>query len=174
MLSPLEERLADVPRWTIVRTLRRQSVAEHSFNVALIADWLCDQINPHYNPAFKYEVMRAALLHDRKEALSGDVASPAKKFFDDEALDEHYSDKHERDAEMAQPEAMVIVKLADKIEACVFLQIEMNMGNKSVRSIHGSIWGKVAPLCYKLGGTDFVKRIHAEMRRFDEPQDPLE
>ncbi|QGH73623.1 MAG: putative hydrolase of HD superfamily [Podoviridae sp. ctpVR23] len=68
-------RLQHTQRWTIVPTTRPQSVAEHSFNVALIAARIA-----RYSPvSFDLAVLgQAALMHDAPEAVLGDIPTPTK------------------------------------------------------------------------------------------------
>ena len=69
-------RLQDVRRWHIVRVAgREQSVAEHSFNVAVLGRRYLQVIG---RPDLVGEYLGRALLHDWDEALFGDVPSPAK------------------------------------------------------------------------------------------------
>ena len=65
-------------RWHIVATAKRQSLAEHSFNVAMIAGYICDEIG-EVSPARKRRIMYFALHHDIDEVIYGDIPSPAKK-----------------------------------------------------------------------------------------------
>jgi hypothetical protein len=65
-------RLAFVPRWSIVPMLRPQSVAEHSFNVAVIGADLAQAWAPD-RPLMTNYVMVMGLLHDAEEAVTGDI-----------------------------------------------------------------------------------------------------
>lgn len=69
-------RASSVDRWHIVSTARRQSLAEHSFNVAIIGEELVHRLS--LSAALKVEVMRMALLHDLDEVVKGDIPSPVK------------------------------------------------------------------------------------------------
>ncbi len=69
-------RASDVTRWQIVRTNGAQSLAEHSFHVALITVRLCDLIGKSDN--FRNDALWYALTHDMAEVLTGDLASPVK------------------------------------------------------------------------------------------------
>ena len=66
--------MATVPRWTIIPTIQKQSVAEHSYFVGLYADWIASMV--------KYEGSRETLigyglLHDMPEIVTGDLPTPA-------------------------------------------------------------------------------------------------
>lgn len=69
-------RTSDVERWSIVRTRRRQTVAEHSYHVAMIAMRLADLLGMPEES--RGEVLWAALTHDMAEVLTGDMATPLK------------------------------------------------------------------------------------------------
>lgn len=59
-----------VTRYHTERNLRLQSVAEHSWNVALLV--------LKFNPDARKELVVEALLHDTPEVFTGDVPAPAK------------------------------------------------------------------------------------------------
>jgi len=103
--GPIPElRLSFVPRWCIVKCSRTQSVAEHSFSVAVIAEKLCRIMK--VGDEATGVVVRKALFHDRYEVYTGDIPSPAKH-------------QEERDTDhWSHP---LIVKLADLIEAYIFI-----------------------------------------------------
>lgn len=69
-------RAGDVDRWTIVRTAKRQSLAEHSFNVAMIAKAIAVRLG--ILPLGLVTVQVEALEHDMEEIFGGDVPTPAK------------------------------------------------------------------------------------------------
>lgn len=96
-------RAATVDRWHIVETTRTQNVAEHSYNVALIAVRFAQLLN--LSPAAIGTVAMQAMGHDIHETRDGDVPSTAKKT---KGL---ATAKYDR-----------IVQLADKIEAYWFIK----------------------------------------------------
>lgn len=124
--------LSHVPRWTVVRTLRQQSTADHSFRVAMITREILtrhpkltmtnpeeDQIIPVIREA---NVIWHALAHDIDECVTGDIPSIAKQHL-----------RAKRDIPDLVPDAPAIgvttpeinvVKLADLIEAYTFLRLE--------------------------------------------------
>lgn len=69
-------RLTQVKRYGIFHMNRDQSVAEHSFNVAMIAIELIEDLDDDdlYGAVVVY-----ALFHDMDEVLSGDIPSPFKR-----------------------------------------------------------------------------------------------
>lgn len=69
-------RLMQVKRYGIFHMNRDQSVAEHSFNVAMIAIELIEDLDDDdlYGAVVVY-----SLFHDMDEVLSGDIPSPFKR-----------------------------------------------------------------------------------------------
>ena len=81
LLTGAPDRLRYVQRFSTVRVLHRESVAEHSYYVALIA--LAINRRPRVGPQSSYavdegELLRRALVHDIEEALTGDAPRPFK------------------------------------------------------------------------------------------------
>ena len=62
-----------VGRWNIVRATKNQSVAEHMYNVCMIARAICSRLKIDDTM-----VMKAALEHDLDEVFTGDIPHPAK------------------------------------------------------------------------------------------------
>lgn len=69
-------RLCQVKRYPICHTNRDQNVAEHSYNVAIIAVELAKN---HSDPQVAYEVAMYALEHDLEEVFTGDIPSSFKR-----------------------------------------------------------------------------------------------
>lgn len=114
-------RLRFVPRWAIVPTIRDQNVAEHSFHVTwltvVVADWIGVPITA--------DLLLDALIHDHEEAITGDTPSTSKK-------------QHAEDA----PLEKCIIKVADCLEAWLYMEEERQMGNTCVRKISYDIEDK--------------------------------
>jgi len=125
--------LSHVPRWSIVRTIRRQSVAEHCFFVAIYVDWICELIPKQ---SIKAKLIRYALYHDLDEIVLGDIPGPCKKYLK--------IDKESVDAQVERMigfkpfhstlnlEELLIVKIADLLEGSVFLLEEQRLGNTEI------------------------------------------
>lgn len=119
-------RLSAVPRWTIVHTIQKQSVAEHSFNVAVIALCLLDSgVLPGLDAS---RLVRDALTHDADESVTGDTPSTAKTPKDLE-------DDYQR-----------AVKIADVLEALTFITREVQMGNRTVENVHDQLEQRLVSL----------------------------
>lgn len=125
-------RACHVRRWHIVQTTREQTLAEHSFAVAVIAGSLAAKMR--YPGLVKFEtqlaLLRWALYHDLMETRTGDTPTPFKRALE-AASSEGVIERAER---LIDPEATgayrsvkgteieMIVKLADLVEAIFFLQ----------------------------------------------------
>ena len=138
-------RLSTVPRWTTVPMTRRQNVAEHSFHVAWIALELAN-----YNKAVKYgelelsDLLTLALFHDESEAVSGDIATPFKRNWGGDAIkdmEQEYGMGHHY--KTLDHQARVIIKLADLIEAFIWLNEEKALGNKLLKPIRDQIGSNI-------------------------------
>lgn len=117
--------LGIVPRWAIVRTIRPQSVAEHSFNVAIIASEIL-QLNPHLTaggPICRREqVLWHALTHDCDEAVTGDIPRFAKTLIVKPQREIPQLVKVLPDPMVSMAE-LKVVKLADRIDAYTFINM---------------------------------------------------
>ena len=74
------ERLKDTTRHCYTSGGRRESVAEHSWRLALMAYWIADE----FPQADMNRVMRMCLIHDLGEAFTGDIPSFEKTAADEE------------------------------------------------------------------------------------------
>ena len=78
MITNIQDKLraSNVMRWHTVPMVRTQSVAEHSFNVAMMVEELATRLK------FKFEdidrLVARALHHDLHEIIDGDTPSPVK------------------------------------------------------------------------------------------------
>jgi len=136
-----------VPRWSIVRTLRTQSVAEHSYYVALYCRWIfhsiCEVPWMAENGVELDGVLKAALTHDIEESFTSDIPNPIKgyaglrgneafKKWESETAAARFGGLFYSDPPKPIKQ---IVWLADVIEACAFLAEERRMGNREVDDI---------------------------------------
>ena len=134
-------RLSSVPRWCVVRTIQSQNVAEHSFHVIWIALWVAARLpDPHSQLIDEHQLVMHAMLHDNDEAITGDIPSPSK----------------ECHIKKNTPLLNTIVKIADTLEASLFLHEEMALGNTTVGPIVdwvssvGTEWAAKVGLDYQI------------------------
>jgi len=116
-------RLSVVPRWTVVPTIQRQNVAEHTFHVVCTARWLvsvcAEATGKHYTDGQMLRLIDLCLDHDADEAAKGDAPSPSKGM-------KRYEGINEMEA---------FVKVCDVLEAYAFITEDIQMGNKRVGAI---------------------------------------
>lgn len=120
-MRPEERELAHVPRWCIVRTNRRQSVAEHAFFVTRYAIEIARAIDMPVDARF----IEYCLRHDDDELHSGDIPAPYKKAMRLESLK----------SECLSEKEWMVFKAADIVEGILFLVDEQLLGNKTVQPV---------------------------------------
>lgn len=139
-LFPPELRTAStVHRWSIVRTFQKDTTAEHSFYVAFYAVQIAKLIKWQGPLA---DLQFYASMHDIEETISGDILGPVKREIVDEGRFEEFMTTKMAEhlpgvgrQMMAIKESMhgshikAIVKVADKVDAVLFLISEIGMGN---------------------------------------------
>jgi 5'-deoxynucleotidase YfbR-like HD superfamily hydrolase len=96
-------------RWHIVRTVRPQSLAEHTFDVTMIARAIA-KIAGYED----YEITKAALLHDLDEIVTGDIPTPTKEKARDNGWELNDLYKSITGRELSGDETLII-QLADKM-----------------------------------------------------------
>lgn len=114
--------LSYVKRWVVAPTHREQSVAEHSFRVAIISGELAKQTGWGDSELRVCAVVMMSLVHDDDERLTGDIPGPVK------SAEAGYL----RDLDTMSP-AECIVKVADSIETGTFW---LQWGNAGAWSGH--------------------------------------
>lgn len=146
IFGELDYRMSVVKRWSVVSTLRQQSLAEHSFNVALMADRIATNWFGIQDKWVRFEVYDYAIKHDRKEAITGDFPSYIKRFVDELAIDEHYAEEFGIELEAGKT-IRHIVKIADYMDAIIYLDMEMAHGNKSVLALRTDLRNRFETWC---------------------------
>lgn len=73
--------LNSVIRWAPYTRLKNENVAEHSYWVSFYAMLLCDIEEKVFGQDIDIEkVLRASIIHDWEEAITGDIISPVKRY----------------------------------------------------------------------------------------------
>lgn len=161
IFSEMDTRLSVISRWVVVNTIKRQSVAEHCFNVERIArriamDWF--KITDESKIAY---VSQVALHHDDDEAISGDIPGPSKNI-----LSEKYLDSLGRAWYNGPCLERQIVKLADKMEAYWFLTMEAKLGNKYIADYRSEVEAKALAFAAEFG-PEIEDHLQAWITRID-------
>lgn len=137
--------LSWVPRWSIIRCTRQQSVAEHSYFVAAYGSRVAELINwPKADGSIqsqlhrcdmRYKLVVYLLRHDEAEAIESDIPGPIKTLgkYDREGVlglvKARFGDKPFCTVEMKS-----IRIVADLLDECMYLAGELNAGNRAVMS----------------------------------------
>lgn len=152
--------LAHVKRWAIVRTIRDQSVAEHSYYVTMYANDIASYLG--LDESVQLTILKKALWHDVDEILTGDIPGPHKKkivdrekakTFFQSAMGAIFGQRAHRDGYEPDTDAhrthliAAILKVADLMEAIHYLEEEETMGNGNVAHLKDSHWKQVLSGC---------------------------
>lgn len=154
----LDARLSMVQRWVVVNTIKKQSVAEHCFNVERIARRIAIEWLEIKNEAKIDYISQAALHHDDDEAITGDLPSPSKWILGEKWVDSRRDLWYNRECQ-----ELDIVKLADKMEAYQFLCMEAALGNKYVKDYTNEIFEKMRKSAEALGVLDQLYRFASKV-----------
>jgi 5'-deoxynucleotidase YfbR-like HD superfamily hydrolase len=139
--------------------LAPQSVAEHSYYVALLATGFADQLEERGVGVDRGVVMELALWHDAAEAICGDIPHPVKRANDQiyqafEALEARalarltsYASAITSEIFLEAANALtlehLLVKLADWIELVLYVHEESRLGNPTLRPAADRIWSNL-------------------------------
>ncbi|WP_373081966.1 YfbR-like 5'-deoxynucleotidase [Zhongshania sp.] len=129
-------RSTEVMRWHIVKTKRKQSVAEHSYIVTILVREFCCVIRSYRGDLMsqhvQWETIQGAMFHDVDEVLFGDIPSPSKRFIDTSKMADVISSVGGGYTQLYDGLGMgckQIIKLADLVEAVKFLTHNKDSGH---------------------------------------------
>ena len=164
IFNELDQRLSIVPRWVILRTIQKQSVAEHLFNVERIAVQIAIEWMGIKDPTIIFSISQYALHHDDDEALTGDIPSTAKSFVQVSRVDEvrHWAKNSD--------DVIRIVKLADLLEAVWFLLMERKLGNHYIAKHLEACQSKVISYAISKFDKEIVNQCSQLMDRWEEEE----
>lgn len=129
-------RSGHVSRWHSVRTSRDQTLAEHHYMVTRISNRLAkDILGSDLDDSGLLKIMEYASLHDTPELLMGDLPSPLKRHIEQISGEnnpitaiEHeiapWLTEMKASIRRTNPEYLLIIKLADIMDALVFITDE--------------------------------------------------
>jgi 5'-deoxynucleotidase len=146
-------RSSDVKRWHIINTVRPQTVAEHSFMVALIALELTKKLTVtgsfFDSPREQFQFLCAALFHDMPETVYGDLPTPGKAvmreftenpyMFDE--LDMRIMPNVPYAEGLLSPSLGWIIRVADLMEAYHFLC--NNAAGPYAKQVRDALYGRL-------------------------------
>lgn len=110
--------LSHVPRWSIVRNISPQSVADHTFRTMVIYTELCRRLNIPLSVSAMVGIMH----HDADECRTADVPASVKDLVAIGSPAKYCPWLKEWDPGELSPEEMKALHLADQIEALTFIQ----------------------------------------------------
>jgi putative hydrolase of HD superfamily len=137
--------LTRLPRtgWLMRGVAPCESIADHTFGVAIVAMWLVDVLRAEGTEVDGEHVLRMALLHDAAESRTGDIPMPAKGPALKAALAAHEDDlvrgglpdgmyNDFRAAHVEDSLEARLVGAADKIQMMIKLRIYEAQGHRGL------------------------------------------
>jgi putative hydrolase of HD superfamily len=163
--------LADLPRtgWLLRGVRPCESIADHSFGVALVALLMTDALRDAGEHVDGERVLRLALVHDASESRTGDIPMPIKSADLDEALNaletrlaaEILPPRLAADwaeAERGDSLEARIVKAADKVH----MMIKASIYERQRRGKLDEFWNN--PKNFRDMGLPLAERLFARLR----------
>lgn len=146
-----EQRLLSfVPRWSIIRQIRGQSVAEHSYYVALYVEQICRILD--CDMRFTLDCLQAALWHDMEECFTGDIPGPSKRQmvdkrqvdrFVENSIIERFASSTEVWRMHSHPSVKAVLKVADLLDEVCYLSTEIQMGNHTLKVVRRNSYNRL-------------------------------
>ncbi|MEY4480804.1 MAG: hypothetical protein RLZZ267_1482 [Bacillota bacterium] len=155
-------RLRYIDRWSLMRNVSRENVAEHSFHVSVLTHALCTIGNEVYGKSLPTEkIVTAALFHDATEVITGDIPTPVKhhnptmlnnfreieqlaankliSMVPDE-LKDAYAPMFAADSDYLSNSHQKYIKAADKLDAYLKCASEVSAGNREFSVAKSQLW----------------------------------
>lgn len=148
-----------VSRWHIVNMAKQQSVAEHSFNVVMIARRLLEVMD---KTEYCSVVTEMCLFHDLDELVLGDIPTPSKYRYKLDGVT--FPDSSLVDWDTVPRDIYLIVKIADFLDAIHF--IDDNGVGRHAKAAREHL--EMAYRSYKINNLtseqmDIVKKVEVEL-----------
>jgi len=127
-----------VPRWSIARRIKDQSVAEHTFYAIYYTHVICVELKLDRENTLK--AMELAVYHDMEEIFTGDIPGPAKRILaKEEGYHTHITPHVKKNIptyftgnEINNNNVVHIVKMASLVDEAMWMATESQLGNKSL------------------------------------------
>ncbi len=147
-------RMRYIIRWGLMKNTEKETLKEHSFDVAVIAHGLCLIGNKYFGKNYDIkEILCHALYHDSGEIITGDLPTPVKYLDKDisakykeieilatkkllNSLPEEMKDEFEDILFLDNEDSKRIVKAADKLSALIKCTQEISAGNKDFENAY--------------------------------------
>lgn len=149
--------LKNIVRYNPRTRLRNESVAEHSFFVALIALELCNRLNTSVETT--QQCLTKALLHDMPETELNDITHDVKvalnlypllKAYEDKYFEKNFPEFAKLMNDESENLVNLIVKYADAMSVLQYTYDEIELGNATVESIKDEALKRLEVLKQKL------------------------
>lgn len=142
-----------VPRWSIIRAYKKQSVAEHAYFVtATINDmlsYLGAKVDWYPQPMRVLEMLQWGLHHDVAEVVTGDITGPVKQAIIDPVAYKAFVKEREDEIVGWSPswtfehcfskQEQLVCEVADKLESLIFVYDEIKGGNRQLLRLRDSL-----------------------------------
>jgi len=124
-----------VHRWGIVRCIKPQNIAEHSFYVAYYSMQIYRALHPEVD--IPPTLLIHALCHDLAETATGDIPGPSKRAITDADTLKRFErqivyDRFGYSDVFVEEDFRRIIKVADLIDEVMYLLTERTLGNNSI------------------------------------------
>jgi 5'-deoxynucleotidase YfbR-like HD superfamily hydrolase len=127
---------ADVQRYHVMRTIRTQTVGQHTFNMLMLIKQATE--GQGYLPTDMLELYHRVMHHDLPELYTGDIPGPIKRAHPSlgpllDEIEEDLQPVFRPDLGDLDPELAVLLKWADRVEGAMWAMEELRMGNTYLR-----------------------------------------
>lgn len=147
-------RAGQVKRWHVL-PIPPQTVAEHSYNVAMIARYIVHKVYPGKTETSKKltrQVVEYALLHDASEIITSDIPSPIGHLIGDAVKQVKTRIQEGLGMTGESDEVKFIVKMADIMDALIYVQRYMT-DKKDHSDVAGRTFVQLRDRLYKMTAT---------------------